>query len=73
MDDRTICLPWDKNFGLTPLGQTIVLLKIYRRIQRYPTVSIPSTEKSSMGGGTLISPFLGRLIPHGGVRLLLGT
>ena len=24
MDDRAICLPEDKNFGLTPLGQTAV-------------------------------------------------
>ena len=24
MDDRTVCLPWDENFGLTPLGQTVV-------------------------------------------------
>jgi len=21
MDDRAFCLPWDKNFALTPLGQ----------------------------------------------------
>ena len=49
MDDRTICPPWDKNFGLTPPGQTLVLLKIYRRIRRYPTISILNTEKSSGG------------------------
>ena len=24
MDDRAICLPWDKKFALTPLGQTVV-------------------------------------------------
>ena len=24
MDDSAICLPWDKNFGLTPLEQTEV-------------------------------------------------
>ena len=24
MDDRAFCLPWDKNFALTPLGQTVV-------------------------------------------------
>ena len=24
MDDRAICLPWDINFALTPLGQTVV-------------------------------------------------
>ena len=42
MDDRAICLPWDKSFGLTPLGQTVdyeeKLLKfteIYNRIWRY--------------------------------------
>ena len=32
MDDRPICLPWDQNFVLTPLGQTVVygeLGKIY--------------------------------------------
>ena len=32
MDDSAICLPWDKNFALTPLRQTVVnreLRKIY--------------------------------------------
>ena len=32
MNDRAICLPWDKSFALTPLGQTVVygeLRKIY--------------------------------------------
>ena len=32
MDDRAFCLPWDKNFALIPLGQTVVygeLRKIY--------------------------------------------
>ena len=32
MDDRVICLPWDRIFVLTPLGQTVVygeLRKIY--------------------------------------------
>ena len=56
MDDRAICLPWDTNFALTPLGQTVVnreLRKIYNRIRRYPSMSIPpgtDTEKSSIGG-----------------------
>ena len=34
MDDSAICLPWDKNFGLTSLEQTEVyggLRKIYTR------------------------------------------
>ena len=59
MDDRAICLPWDKNLVLTPLGQTIVYGKftgIYKRIRRYPSVPIPpwtDTEKSFIGG-TLI-------------------
>ena len=33
MDDTAICLSWDKNFGLTPLGQAVVygeLRKIYQ-------------------------------------------
>ena len=56
MDDRAVSLPWDKKFVLTPLGQAVVygeLRKIYKRIQRYPSGSIPpgtDTEKSSMGG-----------------------
>ena len=29
MDDRAICLPEDKNFGLTPLEQTTVYGTIY--------------------------------------------
>ena len=36
MDDRAFCLPWDKNFALTPLGQTVVygeLRKIYSRLR----------------------------------------
>ena len=62
MDDRTTCLPWpDKNFGL---AQTIVLLEIYRRIRKYPTVSIPNTEIPPIGGVPLISLFLGRLLPR---------
>ena len=32
MDDRAICLPWVKNFGLTPLGQTVVYEEFYKRI-----------------------------------------
>ena len=60
MVDRAICLPWDKNFVLTSLGQTVVSEKfteIYKGIQRYPSVSIsPRTdiEKSSMGGRPII-------------------
>ena len=53
MDETAICLPWDKNFILTPLGQTVVYgeLRIYKRMRRYPGVSIPpgtDTEKSSI-------------------------
>ena len=66
MDDRAICLPWDKNFVLTPLGQTVVytencgkFAKIYKGIRKCPSVSIPSgtdTEKSSKGeGGCLLN------------------
>ena len=29
MDDRAICLPWDKNFALTPLGQTVVYRELW--------------------------------------------
>ena len=50
-----------ENFVLTPLGQTVVyewasyekFTEIYKRIQRYPSVSLPpgtDTKKSSMGG-----------------------
>ena len=42
MDDRAICLPWDKNFALTPLGQTVVyeeLQKIYWNLQENTEVS----------------------------------
>ena len=55
MDDRPIYLPWDKNFGLTPLGQTVVyreygkFTEICKGIRRYPSMSIPpgaaDTEK----------------------------
>ena len=30
MDDRAIRLPWDKNFALTPLGQTVVYGKLWK-------------------------------------------
>ena len=60
MDYRAIGPLWDKNFGLTPLRQTVVyreLQKIYTEIHKtvwkYPSVSIPlgaDTEKSSTGG-----------------------
>ena len=50
---RAICLPWDV---LTPLYRTVVyreLWEIYKRVQRYPSVSIyiipPDTEKLSIG------------------------
>jgi len=42
MDDRTIRLPWDKNFVLTPLEQTEVhgeLRKIYRNLQGNTEIS----------------------------------
>jgi len=29
MDDRAICLPWDKNFALTPQGQTVIYGEVY--------------------------------------------
>ena len=41
MNDRAISLPWNKNFVLTPLGQTVVygdLGKIYKGIRKYPSV-----------------------------------
>ena len=41
MNDGTISLPWNKNFVLTPLGQTVVygdLGKIYKGIRKYPSV-----------------------------------
>ena len=46
MDDRVICLPWDKIFGSTPLGQTVVtenygkFTEIYKGIRKYPRVSV---------------------------------
>ena len=63
---RTICHPLVQNFGLTPLGRTVVygeLLKIteiYKRIRRYPSMLIPpgtDTEKSSRGAYARNSPF----------------
>ena len=57
MDDRAICLPWDKNFGLSTPRTDSSLWRItdetYKRIRRYPSVSIPPgrvIEKSSIGG-----------------------
>ena len=58
MNERAICLPWDKIFCLDtlPLGQTVVygeLRKMYKGIRRYPSVSIlpgADTEKSFLGG-----------------------
>ena len=42
MDDSAICLPWDKNFALTPLRQTVVnreLRKIYWNLQENTEIS----------------------------------
>ena len=61
MDDRAICLPWDKKFVLTSLGQAVVYGGNYKGIQRYPSVSIPL-------GQTLKNHPWGRR----GVRLLNG-
>ena len=64
MDDRAFCLPWDKNFALTPLGQTVVygelrkFTEIYKRIRGYPSMSIPpgtDTDRSSIGGVRLLN------------------
>ena len=43
MDETAICLPWDKNFILTPLGQTVVYeeLRIYKRMRRYLACQYP--------------------------------
>ena len=38
MVDRAICLPWEKNFALTPLGQTVIygeLRKIYLNLLKF--------------------------------------
>ena len=51
MDDRTICLPWDKNFSPRTDDENL------QEVRRYPSVSILNT------GGTLIT-FLGRLVPR---------
>ena len=47
MDNRAICLPWNKNFVLTPLGQTVFA----REYSDIPTPPGTDTETSSMGGG----------------------
>ena len=42
MDNRVICLPWDRIFVLTPLGQTVVygeLRKIYWNLQGNTEIS----------------------------------
>ena len=58
MDDRVICLPWDKIFVLTLLGQTVVyrelrkFTEIYKGIRKSRVSTPPGTdtEKSSIGG-----------------------
>ena len=57
MGDSAVCLPWDKNIGVTPLGQKVVygeLNKIYKRVQRYPSTSIPPGTDIENPWGTLI-------------------
>lgn len=58
MNDRAICLPEDKNFGLTPQGQTVVYGTIYKfLVCQYPLENHPQ-------GHTLISPFPIQLLHH---------
>ena len=53
-----ICLPWDNPRTDSSLQKiTENLLEIY------PSVSVPDTEKSSIGGFPY-SPFLDRLVPR---------
>ena len=35
MDDRAFCLPWDKNFALTPLGQTVVYGELQKNLLKF--------------------------------------
>ena len=56
MGDSTVWLPWDKNFGVIPLGQKVVyegLWGIDKRVWRYPSKSIPpgtDIEKPGING-----------------------
>lgn len=53
--DHAVCLLWNKNFGLTPLGQTVVyvelqgLAKIYTRVQKYPITPWDRHRKKTLG------------------------
>ena len=60
MDDRGICLPWDKNNVLIPLEQRVVygeLQKIDKNLQENTEILVcrlpphTDTKKSSMEGG----------------------
>ena len=51
MGDSAICLPWDKNFGLTPL---VVYVGIYKRVQRSRSKSLPPGTDTEKLWGTLI-------------------
>ena len=35
MNDRAICLPWDKKFVLTPLGQTVVYGELWKKLLKF--------------------------------------
>ena len=58
MDDRAICIPWDKNFALTPLGQTVVYGELQKFLQEnmkiYPSMSIPPGTDTKRGVPILI-------------------
>ena len=40
MDDRAICLPWDKNFGLTPPGQIVVYKELLNFTREYGDIPV---------------------------------
>ena len=51
MDDRSICLPWDKNFGLTPLGETYSFTENSQEDTEISLVfHIPNTSPIILGG-----------------------
>ena len=40
MDDRAICLPWNKNFGLAPLGQAVVYRELLKFTREYGDILV---------------------------------
>jgi len=71
MDDRAICLPWDKNFVLTPLGQTVVLhgelREIYWNLQENTEISLACRYPLGQTGVPLLNE-----IGHAGIESRFG-